>query len=226
MTAATSPEERTRLRQQRTMTYFIEAAEKIVREEGLEAVTIRKVSDAAGYTSATLYHYFDNLDHLVFFATMGYYEEYSKELSKRLAGVTDPLEAYHVTAKTFAHHVYTNPEVFSLRFSVNHSDKIDAYARQYYDLFPEKRPSGFDLLSRTSMVNDLGERNAIYLSPLVEAGLLSEEDAEEVNDLTRIVFRFYLQEVRLGSLDVETALAKCDYYAHRVFDFYLKGRPA
>ncbi|MDR0350732.1 MAG: TetR/AcrR family transcriptional regulator, partial [Coriobacteriales bacterium] len=222
MAASTSSEERARLRQRRTMTYFIEAAEKIIREQGLGAVTIRSVSDAAGYTSATLYNYFDNLNHLIFFATMGYLDDYAKDLLKEVEGVTDPLETYLIVAHTFSKHAYQHPEVFAIRFAINRSEKFDEYAQQYYELFPDKGYPGFDLLSRASVINTLSRRNAIYLQPLVEMDLLSEADAEQVNELTTILFRHYLQEVRLGYIDAQSALDKRKLYFHHVIDFYLK----
>ncbi|MDX5609295.1 TetR/AcrR family transcriptional regulator, partial [Clostridioides difficile] len=44
--------------------YFIEAAQNIMENEGIENITLRKVADMAGYNSSTLYKYFKNLDHL------------------------------------------------------------------------------------------------------------------------------------------------------------------
>ncbi len=48
------------------MTYFIDATNEIIENEGIESVTIRKVANLAGYNSATIYNYFENLDHLIF----------------------------------------------------------------------------------------------------------------------------------------------------------------
>ena len=50
------------LRQKRNMMYFVEATEKILREEGIPGVTIRRIAAEAGYNSATLYNYFQDLD--------------------------------------------------------------------------------------------------------------------------------------------------------------------
>ena len=54
------------------MSYFIIAAQQIIQEEGIKAVTIRKVAALAGYNSATIYNYFENLENLLFFASMKY----------------------------------------------------------------------------------------------------------------------------------------------------------
>lgn len=42
------------IQRRRIMKYYIEATYKIMEEEGIDMVTIRKISDIAGYNSATL----------------------------------------------------------------------------------------------------------------------------------------------------------------------------
>ena len=53
------------LQRKRMITYFVEATCKIIDTDGVEAVTVRKVANLAGYNSATLYNYFDNLNHSI-----------------------------------------------------------------------------------------------------------------------------------------------------------------
>ena len=43
-----------------SMAHFIQVAIQIIQEEGLNALSIRKVAQRAGYNSATLYYYFSN----------------------------------------------------------------------------------------------------------------------------------------------------------------------
>ena len=58
--------DREKIKRSRMMKYFIDAANKIINTQGIDAVNIRDTADLAGYSSATLYNYFDNLTHLVF----------------------------------------------------------------------------------------------------------------------------------------------------------------
>ena len=51
------------------MIYFIEATEKLIRSDGVEGLSIRKIASEAGYNSATLYNYFEDLEHLVLFGS-------------------------------------------------------------------------------------------------------------------------------------------------------------
>lgn len=50
----------------KVMNQFINAAVELIDENGIENVTIRGVAAKAGYNSATIYNYFENLDHLIF----------------------------------------------------------------------------------------------------------------------------------------------------------------
>ncbi len=49
----------------RTKSCFIQAAKEIVLREGVENVSVRKVADQAGYTFATIYNYFKDLNELL-----------------------------------------------------------------------------------------------------------------------------------------------------------------
>ena len=46
---------------------FAEAAKKIIIEEGIESVSVRKVADRAGFTFATLYNHFKSEDELLWY---------------------------------------------------------------------------------------------------------------------------------------------------------------
>lgn len=51
-------EQKLTIRQRRIMAFFVEATEKILKEDGLSGVNIRRIASEAGYNSATLYNYF------------------------------------------------------------------------------------------------------------------------------------------------------------------------
>ncbi len=45
--------------------HFVEAARALILREGVEALTIRRIADEAGYTFASLYNHFEKLDELL-----------------------------------------------------------------------------------------------------------------------------------------------------------------
>ena len=66
---------------------FINAAAEIMEEEGVESLTLRKVSGRAGYNSATLYNYFNDLEHLVACASVRWLLACWENMSRALAGM-------------------------------------------------------------------------------------------------------------------------------------------
>lgn len=44
---------------------FLQAAKEIILQEGVEAVTVRKIAQATGYSYATIYHYFSDVHALL-----------------------------------------------------------------------------------------------------------------------------------------------------------------
>jgi len=53
------------LKTQRVKRYFLEAAKQIILEEGVEGVSARKISKIAGYSYATTYNYFKDINELL-----------------------------------------------------------------------------------------------------------------------------------------------------------------
>lgn len=60
---------------ERMMGYFKEATRKIIESEGIDSVSARKVGEEAGYSYATLYNYFSDLNHLLIHVAFDYMSE-------------------------------------------------------------------------------------------------------------------------------------------------------
>src|SRR3712207_6910497 len=63
-----------------TIKLLIKAAKSVIEEFGIDNLTIRKVGDKAGYNSATIYNYFENIEHLKIFVFLFDYDEYIRDL--------------------------------------------------------------------------------------------------------------------------------------------------
>jgi AcrR family transcriptional regulator len=53
------------IKSQRVKSYFVQAAKEIILDEGVENTSVRKVADKAGYSFATLYNYFTDINELL-----------------------------------------------------------------------------------------------------------------------------------------------------------------
>jgi len=79
------------LKRQRIKDYFLEAAKALIINEGVENVSVRKVADDAGYSFATLYKYFADLNALLWDVKQSMLLDFTKYLKEQSPG--NPLDA-------------------------------------------------------------------------------------------------------------------------------------
>ena len=212
---------RTHLRQRRIMSYFVEAADEIIKQEGLSAVTTRKVADKAGYTSATLYNYFDNLNHLIFIASMTRLIDYYDEVNRRVKKCKNPMEVFLTISECFCEYSFRDPELYSLLFFDNAiSDKVEVYTQQYYELFPVDKKNGHPTLGKMVGINNIYNRSLIMVMACADEGYFTEENARDFNEIAMLIFRGILKEVREGTITATEGTAKNMKYYRQLMGFY------
>lgn len=210
------------LRQKRIMNYFIEAANQIIEKEGVGAVTIRKVSDLAGYNSATLYNYFDNLNHLIFLATMGHLEVYNTAIASYVDGCGNSLEEYLAVSECFCKYSFESPEIYELLFFGRQDHKLEEYTQQYYSLFPERSMDETAPASRIIHMNDIYARSSALLASCVEDGYLTQAAADDFNEVALMVYKSILKDVKDGRLDQEAGCEKNQKYYRQLLACYVR----
>nr|WP_312579962.1 TetR/AcrR family transcriptional regulator [Sedimentibacter sp.] len=183
-----------KLQRKRMITYFVEATSKIIEEEGIEKVTIRGVADIAGYNSATLYNYFEDLDHLIFFASMKYLREYSLELSKIIDSSDDSLKTFFKIWECFCKFSFKKPQIFYNMFFSKHKNKLRDTVNEYYSVFPEDLGENHGVVLSMLKCNTIFERNKIIMNRLVDDNIIKPEDLDMVNRTIIYCYQGILQE--------------------------------
>ncbi|MFQ5336887.1 TetR/AcrR family transcriptional regulator [Clostridioides difficile] len=176
------------LQKKRILMYFIEAAQNIMENEGIENITLRKVADMAGYNSSTLYKYFKNLDHLISFASIKYFKDYNLNISRCIENVNDEYKKYIIMWKLFCKHSFDNAQAFYQVFFNLSSDELSYITKQYYDMFPEDLGIHDSDISLMIPGESIKERNKILLNNLVDTGYIPAKDLDIIND---IIISFY-----------------------------------
>ncbi|SHK51426.1 transcriptional regulator, TetR family [Paramaledivibacter caminithermalis DSM 15212] len=186
------------------MSYFIEAVNQIIENEGFEAITIRKVSDIAGYNSATLYNYFENLDHLVFFASMKYLREYVLSLPHYLKDAKTPIDKYFSIWKCFCYHSFKKPKIYYTIFFDKFSNSLNDDIKEYYSIFPEELGHQSDDLLPMLLGQNIYDRNRSILKSCISEFLIKEEDLEEINEMNLLIYNGMLSRILNGQVDYST----------------------
>ena len=200
---------------------FVEVTRQIIKEEGIAKVTIRNVSSKAGYNSATLYHYFRDLDHLLAFTSLSFFREYYDNLNYYASHITDKYTRFIAVWELFCDCTLKNPLVFHKFFFGKYAENFGSNIAEYYHIFPEQLPEKMDEVIKDMILGKtLSERNITILEPLCKLGYLEENDLEIVNQLVILSYKEILsKKMTLGEeIDNLTLINEFD----RALDYLLK----
>ncbi|MGM0437812.1 MAG: TetR/AcrR family transcriptional regulator [Bacillota bacterium] len=167
---------------------FIYATTKIIKNEGIENVTIRKVAGKAGYNSATIYNYFDNCKQLIFFASINFISDYVLEMPTYIEDSNNPLERLIKMWEHFSLHSFKNPKIYYAIFSENLGDKSENLIKNYYKIFPEELNNAPNNLLPMLLESDLSKRSKIAIRPCIDQGYLNEKEAKLVDEGIRLTY--------------------------------------
>ncbi len=150
--------DRKAIQEQRKKGYFIEAAKKIINEEGISNLTVKKVADLAGFASATLYNYFTDLNDLFTYCSRDYWEECKEYVVKTAVDNNGIKEKIITSSRSYCEYFINNPNAFELIFLKD------------FDEIPEESPEVVLLLIK-------------ILHEGVEAGLIPEKRLKMIENL-------------------------------------------
>lgn len=170
--------------------YFVDATAQIIQEEGVPNVTIRKIADLAGYNSATIYNYFSEVSHLVFFASMKFLKPYTESVvsvyqNKNLP----PQEKYLRIWELFCQHSFQNPQIFHAIFIADLGSQPEELLKQYYSLYPADIIAIPEELQPMLGQQNITKRGLASLELLVNEGYLKKENVDGINELTLLIWQ-------------------------------------
>lgn len=171
------------------MGYFIEATVQIIEEEGIENVTIRKVSDLAGYNSATIYNYFNELSHLIFYASLRMLKTYTEALPAYMARGDNALEKYLLLWECFCQYSFREPQIYHAIFSSDVGGGSKELMDDYYDQFPDDLSNLPPDVKPIFLEFNLSNRDRIAMKNCVEDGYIKRENAEHVQEMSKLIWQ-------------------------------------
>lgn len=174
---------------------FLKATQQIIDQEGIDKISIRKVAKLAGFNSATIYLYFQDLDELITIASLGYLEEYCQKLEENTPNLCSSYEIYLYTWKLFCQFAFKNPRIYYQLFYTSHSRPLNESVAKYYQLFPNSVSHCSSTICRMLLSGSLEKRNFQVLYPLVKEGVIDEDSLQLINDLTLCYFGKILESV-------------------------------
>ncbi len=179
----------------RMWTYFVDATAEIIEEEGMDKITIRKVADRAGYNSATIYNYFTELSHLVFFASMKFLKTYTEDVAIYMEKGKNPLEKYLLAWECFCKHSFKSPQIFHAIFIMDLGEHPEALLEEYYKLYPNDLINIPDELKPILFERNMDKRGLSLLQAAANEGKIKIENIDGINELTNLIWQGMLSNI-------------------------------
>lgn len=202
---------------------YITITSRILEEEGIEGVSIRRVAKEAGCTSAVLYKHFENRDHLIMLASVKFLERYIQEFRKqtRRKDITS-IQMDLILWKFFIQEAFSKKPYYELMFFSPERDMLEDCVYEYYQLFPEQQQD-FDGFSASIIFsNNLTEREFIRLRRAANAGLITLDNASLLSRLATAVFHglfmlYPYSEMKDNKAALEMAIEDCYNLIYELF---------
>lgn len=105
-------DEKKNLKKERIKMFFLEAAKEIIVEEGVENISVRKVADLAGYSYATIYNYFEDLNELLWDVRNLLIGDIAGYMQKKINEPLYDLGGIKKLLKVYMSYYFENPNVF------------------------------------------------------------------------------------------------------------------
>lgn len=205
---------------------YIVKTSQIIRDEGIEAISIRRIAKELECSTASMYRYFKNLDELLFYAHMESFNEYILELSKREKEWKDVWDVHFGIWSAYATEAFKKPEAFEYIFYRNIKQDLGEALKEYYEMFPDaiimvESPVVKQMLAIPSYYG----RDYHMCRQIVKAGKISGENAVKLNHLVCTLFLGYfksVQEVGIEADRIEDMVEEFIREIREITGFYAK----
>lgn len=148
-------------RKERTQKEIIEAAKDIIHDKGHEAVTVRYLAEATGYSHTNLYYYFKDVNALLWALRLDMIEDMITELTSFSSKKDDPVEEILDAFFCYTDYFFKHPNVF-----------------RFFYFYPFVQPEGDDSYQKLEQrFHGMWQKSFIRL---IQEGVIQPEDIQIV----------------------------------------------
>lgn len=194
------------------ITSFVECARKIIEEEGIESVTIKKLGECTDLNPATIYNYFDNVEHLLYFAKLDVFDGFNEDLANWVKEGDGPLLVYKKVWRALAKHSFENAKEYREVLFSPLAKKHPDYLYQYRKVFPVKNNGFPAYLEKVLLGKTIEEKLSMLIEVAKYVGYFDEKSAKKTNDMTLYIYEGLLDRVADKKVDEYEAYDDfCEY---------------
>ena len=208
------------IKKRRVMMYFIEATQELILNEGIENLSIKEIADTAGYNTATIYNYFEDLEELILYSSIDYLKIYLKDLKSEINSNMKAIEMYETIYKVFVHHSFEKPEIFHTLFFGKYSYKLEKIIKKYYEIFPDDITGQTDITKSVLVEGNIHNRDLPVIKQMIKEGSILEEEAPYIMEAIVRIHQSYLQNILQQREKISLEEHKIKFF--KIFNFLLK----
>lgn len=104
------------IQESRMKEYFIQATKEILKGEGLKSLSVRSIADKAGYSYATLYHYFKDVNELIFLCVNDFQDDCKAFVADQTKKAPEGLDKVKATVLAYVNYFVEYPGIFDLYY--------------------------------------------------------------------------------------------------------------
>ena len=174
---------------------YIEKAYEIIQNEGIAAVSIRRIAKEMGCYSASMYRYFGNLTELLFYAELRELQGYIKRLNaseKRWKNVWD---IYVGVWDCYAREAFQKPEAYDLLFFKYSNMKLQKVFKEYYEMFPEDIEDANHIFAEMLYAPSFVGRDFRMCRRCIRANAINYYEAIQLNRVVCMTYKGYLKTI-------------------------------
>ncbi len=207
---------------------YVLIAIRIMEEEGMDGLNIRRVADEAGCTCAVLYRHFDNKQDLMMIAAVKFLQPYIKYLREEFDRVdrddASLIQADLCNWKAFIDNAFQYKVYYDLFFNNDKDERFSEYILEYYRLFPSEMISLDGFTGNIVLSTDLNMRAFISLRRSANLGLISMNNSYMLARLSTAVFFGMLSQCPTApgsEAEVKAAASECFELISELYSNYV-----
>jgi len=175
---------------------YILAAAQLIKENGEENVSARKIATILGTAPSAIYRHFATLDELMAYAAICYRYDTYAEMDRIADDACSAFDMYVRTETEFARFAFARPKLLDCMVFGAYSQNMDELMRTYKEIFPEAVDEKRLYTTVVLSGEDFEKGNLRLLQLCCADGSLkiAPDDLSRVNDVLVHVFKGFLKE--------------------------------
>lgn len=174
---------------------YIIKANELIKKDGIDAVSIRKLAKEMNCSSANLYRYFANREELIYYAQLTELKEYITSLNAAEKIWENAWERYVGVWYCYCMSAFRKPVAYNMLFFNNYEMALKDAIGEYYRMFPEEIDESSTSFQAMLTNPDFLGRDFEMCKMCIEDGAISYENAVILNRIVCLLYKGYLKTI-------------------------------